>query len=270
MDKFLLANGVSLPPIGFGTWSLEDGEGTVNTVLKALETGYRHIDTASAYNNEKSVGIAIRESGIPRNEIFLTTKLWTTVKTYDDTLKAFDNSLKNLNTEYIDLYLLHYPKEHSRENWRALEKLYDEGLIKSIGVSNFMLEHLRDFLPGCNIKPHVNQVEFHPHLVQPDLLGYCKKENILVEAWSPLMLGKAVTISILQELGQKYGKTPAQIVLRWDIQQNVSTIPRTEKESRMKENIDIFDFEISREDMQKISALDVGKRYGPDPYDNKF
>ena len=209
------------------------------------------------YGNERDVGLAVKESSIPREEIFVTTKIWNSDQGYRSTIVAFEKSINKLDLGYIDLYLIHWPKgKKSIDTWKAMEELYKREKIRAIGVSNFLVHHLEDFLPECQIFPSVNQVEFHPELMQPDLLEYCKKKNIQMEAWSPIMKGAVNNIPLLQELAAKYNKTPVQIVLRWDIQKGVVTIPKSANPERIISNADIFDFEISSEDMKKIDGLD--------------
>lgn len=261
----VLSNGVKMPQLGFGTFRVEDGKQTVDAVRTALEIGYRHIDAAAVYDNEESVGQGIKESRVPREEIFITSKVWNSDQGYENTLKAFDFSLKKLGTDYLDLYLIHWPKALNKETWRALEKLYKEGKVRAIGVSNFKEHHLIDLMESAEIKPMVNQVEFHPQFSQPELLKFCKDNDIQVVAWGPLMQGQLSKLELINELSAKYNKTPAQIVLRWDIQQGVITIPKSINPDRIKSNSEIFDFELSKEDMEKISALNTGKRIGPDP-----
>jgi methylglyoxal/glyoxal reductase len=265
-DTVKLANGVEMPRLGLGVWKAKDGEEVQNAVKAAIQTGYRLIDTAAVYKNEEGVGKAIKESGVSREDLFITTKVWNDDQGYESTLQAFEESRKKLGLEYIDLYLIHWPvKGKYKETWKALEKLYEDGLVKAIGVSNFQVHHLKDLLSDAKVKPMVNQVEFHPYLTQKELLAYCNEENIQLEAWSPLMQGEVVRVDVIKELAEKYGKTPAQIVLRWDLQHGVVTIPKSVKEHRIQENADVFDFELSREDMDKLDALNKNHRYGPDP-----
>jgi len=266
-DASVLASGVKMPWFGLGVWQSKEGEEVENAVKYALKAGYRHIDTAAIYENEEGVGKGIKDSGVPREEIFLTTKLWNSEQGYESTLAAFEESRRKLGVEYVDLYLIHWPNKEKRylDSWKALEKLYKDGLVKAIGVSNFKVHHLQDILKVCEIKPMVNQVEYHPHLQQKDLHAYCREHGIQLQAWSPLMQGKAFEEPLLIELGEKYGRTPAQIVLRWDLQNEVVTIPKSVKESRIIENANVFDFELSEEDMERISALDKAGRIGPDP-----
>lgn len=261
-----LNNGIKMPYFGLGLYNIPDGKPIIEVINYALELGYRLFDTASMYANEKGVGIAINNSAIPREEIFITTKVWNSEQGYDNTLRAFDSSLKRLGLEYVDLYLIHWPvKNKYKETWKALEKIYKEGRARSIGVSNFLIHHLKDILDNCEIVPSVNQIEFHPFLIQPELLEFCKKHDIQVEAWSPLMHGRIFDEPLLKEIAKKYNKTIAQIVLRWDLQKDVITIPKSSNKERIKSNSEIFDFELSEEDMKSIDSLDRNYRIGADP-----
>lgn len=270
-DCATLHNGVKMPWVGLGVYKVKEGEEVKSTVRTALEIGYRHIDTAAFYENEEGVGQAIRESGIPREQVFVTTKVWNTDQGYETTLKAFDASLKKLGFDYVDLYLVHWPvKGKYKETYKALEKLYKDGYVRAIGVSNFQIHHLQDVLADCEIKPMVNQVEYHPRLTQKELLTFCRKNGIQLEAWSPLMRGEILTEPTIVEIGKKYGKTPAQVVLRWDLQHGVVTIPKSVTPARIKENADIFDFSLTDEEMKQIDALNLNKRVGPDPDNFNF
>ncbi|MDR1056647.1 MAG: aldo/keto reductase [Prevotellaceae bacterium] len=261
-----LVNGVEIPMLGFGTWQIEEEKQAVESVAYALQTGYRHIDTAAVYKNEQFVATGIKESGLNRSDIFLTSKLWNSDQGYESALKAFDASLKKLNTDYLDLYLIHWPKnEKSNESWKALEKLYSEGRIKAIGVSNFLQHHLEDLMRYGKINPMVNQMEFHPYLVQPKLLEFCKTHNIQYEAWSPLMQGRVMNIELLQQIAARVKRSVAQVVLRWDIQMGVVTIPKSITPGRIKENAQVFDFTLSDDDVEAIAALDKDQRVGPHP-----
>ena len=265
-SKTKLNNGVEMPWLGLGVFLSEEGTEVENAVKAALANGYRSIDTAAIYRNERGVGKAILESGVQRDQIFLTSKVWNTDQGYQTTLEAFEDSLDRLQTDYLDLYLIHWPKgAKSIDTWKALEELYAKGRIRAIGVSNFLVHHLEDLLQHCKVIPAVNQVEFHPELIQPDLLKYCRQKGIQPEAWSPIMKGRVNDIPVMQELAAKYGKTPVQIVLRWDIQKGVVTIPKSVKEERIISNSDVFDFELTPEDMLKIDSLDKNKRIGPHP-----
>lgn len=264
--SFELHNGVEMPYFGLGVYQSEDGSEVINAVKVALNHGYRHIDTAAIYHNEEGVGTGIRESNVDRKEVFLTSKVWNNDQGYDATLKAFDASLDRLGTDYLDLYLVHWPKgEISKDTWKALEKLYKEKRVRAIGVSNFLQHHLEDLLKSAEIVPMVNQMEFHPYLVQQDLIDFCNSKGIQYEAWSPLMQGNIFDLDIMKDLASKYNKTIAQIVLRWDLQKGVVTIPKSSKEKRIIANSDLFDFELSEEDVQLLDGLEKGKRFGPDP-----
>lgn len=265
-SKVKLNNGVEMPWFGLGVFLSKEGSEVETAVKTALRNGYISIDTAAIYNNERGVGKAIKESGIPREDIFLTSKVWNTQQGYNTTLAAFEQSLEKLQTDYLDLYLIHWPKgKRSVESWKALEEIYKKGKAKAIGVSNFLVHHLEEFLPECKITPAVNQVEFHPELIQPDLLEYCQKRGIQLEAWSPIMKGRVNDIPVMQALATKYGKNPVQIVLRWDIQKGVVTIPKSVTPERIISNADIFDFELSPEDIAKIDKLDKNARIGGHP-----
>lgn len=265
-SKVKLNNGVEMPWFGLGVFLSNEGEEVENAVKVALQTGYRHIDTAAIYKNERGVGKAIRESGVPREEIFVTSKVWNTDQGYKTTLAAYEASLERLQMDYLDLYLVHWPKgKRSVETWKALEEIYQKGKVKAIGISNFLVHHLEEFLPECKIMPAVNQYEFHPELLQPELLEYCKKRGIQPEAWSPIMKGRVNNVPLMQELAAKYGKTPVHIVLRWDIQKGVVTIPKSVTPERIISNADIFDFELSEEDIAKIDNLDKNGRIGFHP-----
>lgn len=264
-----LNNGVVMPQIGFGVWKVDDAE-VEQAVLSALDIGYRSIDTAAIYRNEAGVGRAIKASGLPREALFITTKVYNDDQGYDETLRAFAESQRKLDLEVIDLYLIHWAVTGKyKETWRALEKLYRDGAVRAIGVCNFQTHHLEDVMAGSDIVPMINQVEFHPLLSQKPLLNYCREHNIQLEAWSPLMQGN-LDHPVLQQLAAKYDRTPAQIVLRWDIQQGVVTIPKSVTPSRMRENFSIFDFELSIEDMALIDGINEDRRLGGDPDRKKW
>lgn len=265
-DTVTLNNGVKMPIMGLGVFKVEDGNVVTEAVKAALKNGYRSIDTASFYDNEAGVGKGIKESGVPREDLFITTKVWNSDHGYENTLKAFEISLEKLGLEYLDLYLIHWPVRGKYvETWKALEKLYHEGKVKAIGVSNFNIHHLEDILQVGEIKPTINQVEYHPHLTQVELREFCRQEGIQLEAWSPLKKGELLSDPVIQRLAEKHQKTTAQIILRWDIQNNVLTIPKSIKEHRIIENADIFDFSLEEEDMQEINALNINSRSGADP-----
>lgn len=260
-----------MPWLGFGVFKMKDDSEVTPAVRHALEAGYRSIDTASVYGNERGVGRAIRESGVPRSEIFLTTKVWNDDQRAKRTLAAFEESLKRLETDYVDLYLVHWPvKGCYQETWRVMEEIYQSGCAKAIAVSNFLVPHLEDILRDSQVVPTVNQIEFHPYLVQPELLRFCQSHKIQAEAWSPLMQGHIVTVPTIQKLAEKYQKTPAQIVLRWNLQHGVVTIPKSSRPERIAENARIFDFELSQDDVTTLDALDKRKHFGPDPANFDF
>jgi diketogulonate reductase-like aldo/keto reductase len=263
-----LHNGVKMPWLGLGVFKVKDGEEVVSSVKTALEAGYRSIDTAAIYGNEDGVGKAINESDVPREELFITTKVWNADQGYESTLAAFDKSMEKLGLDYLDLYLIHWAAPalgKYLETWKALEKLYKDGRIRAIGVSNFKIHHLEDTIANCEIKPMVNQVEYHPRFNQKELHEYCKKNEIQLEAWSPLMQGGLLDEPTLIEIANKYNKSTAQIIIRWDLQTEVVTIPKSTKPHRIAENADVFDFELSQEDMNKINTLNQDNRMFADP-----
>ncbi|MFC4386378.1 aldo/keto reductase [Gracilibacillus marinus] len=263
-----LHNGVKMPWFGLGVFQVEDGDEVINSVKWAIEHGYRSIDTAAVYKNEEGVGQAIKESGIPREELFITSKLWNSNQGYEETLQAFETTLSKLDLDYLDLYLIHWPVpklNKYKETWKALEKLYKDGKIRAIGVSNFKEHHLEDLMTEAEIVPMVNQVEFHPHLQQESLHEFCKKHQIQLEAWSPLKQGKILADPTLTKIAEKHGKSTAQVILRWDLQKEVVTIPKSVKQHRILDNSNIFDFELSEEDMQLIKEMNREERVGPDP-----
>lgn len=268
---FTLHNGVEMPYFGLGVYLSEDGKEVTNAVKWALVDGYRHIDTASVYGNEEGVGIGIKESGVDRKDIFVVSKVWNSDQGYESTIKSYESSLKRLNLDYLDLYLVHWPvKGKYKETWRAMEYLYKHRGVRAIGVSNFMQHHLEDLLTSSEVVPMVNQMEFHPYLVQQELIDFCNKNTIQYEAWSPLMQGNIFELDIMKDLAEKYNKTIAQIVLRWDLQKGVVTIPKSAKKERIRANADIFDFELTDGDVKKLEKLDRGKRFGPDPNNFDF
>ena len=259
VEKFmLLSNGVKIPSIGFGTYKSGDDEETAKIIKNALNLGYKMIDTASFYNNEVGIGNGIKESDIDRKDIFIVTKLWNDDHGYDKTIEAFNKSLNNLQVDYIDLYLIHWPNKLNAETWRAFEHLYETGKVKAIGVCNFKVEHLEELKKTAKIMPMVNQVEIHPFSTKNNIINYCKDNNIKVVAWSPISRGRVLSNDLMIDLSQKYKKSIVQIVLRWHMQKGVIPIPKSSNENRIKENIDIFDFEISSEDMKAIDSLDKG------------
>ncbi|HLR15809.1 MAG TPA: aldo/keto reductase [Bacillota bacterium] len=263
MEMKTLNNGVPIPQLGYGVWKIPDEEAE-QVVGEAIQTGYRLIDTAMIYGNERGVGKAIAQSDVPREELFITTKVWNADQGYENTLRAFDESLEKLGLDYVDLYLVHWPTpkfDTYVETYQALEKLYKDDRVKAIGVCNFDIEHLERIFTECEVKPTVNQVEYHPYLQQTELKAFCEKHDIQVEAYSPLMNGTYVLENeVIKELAETYGKTPGQIILRWHVQTGVVAIPKTTTPKRMKENLSVFDFELSEADMQRIAELDRGER----------
>jgi 2,5-diketo-D-gluconate reductase A len=268
VPKIRLNNGVGIPQLGFGVFQIEPDR-TAEAVLTAFEAGYRHIDTAQGYNNEEGVGEAIRASGLPRGEIFVTTKLANDRHGYDQAISALDESLERLGLDHVDLYLIHWPRPAQNryvETWKALEKIASDGKARAIGVSNFQIPHLKRLAEETATVPAVNQIELHPWLPQTELRAYHQRLGIATEAWSPLAKGgELLADELIVGLSEKYGKTPAQIVLRWHLQLGNIAIPKSVTPSRVRENADIFDFELSDDDVASISELGNGRRLGPDP-----
>ncbi len=268
VPPIILNNGIEMPQLGFGVWQVPDDEAE-RAVTTALEAGYRSIDTAAVYENEEGTGKAVAASGIAREELFVTTKLWNTAQGYDATLKAFDTSLAKLGLDYVDLYLIHWPmpdKDTYIDTYKAFEKILSDGRAKSIGVSNFLPEHLDRLIDATSVIPAVNQIELHPHLQQRAAREYHAEQGIATEAWSPLGQGKGLLeVPAIVAIAQKHGRTPAQVVLRWHLQLGNVVIPKSVTPSRIKENIEVFDFELDPEDMAAISALNEDRRLGPDP-----
>lgn len=261
-----LNNGVEMPWFGLGVFKVEEGPELVNAVKTAIQHGYRSIDTAAIYGNEEGVGQGIKESGIAREDLFVTSKVWNADLGYESTLAAYQTSLDKLGLDYLDLYLIHWPVAGKyKEAWRALETLYKEGRVRAIGVSNFQVHHLEVLMKDAQIKPMVNQVEYHPRLTQKEVQAFCRENGIQMEAWSPLMQGQLLDNEVLTEIAAKYKKSVAQIILRWDLQNGVVTIPKSTKEHRIIENSQVFDFELTKDDMQEIDALNLNHRVGPDP-----
>lgn len=263
-----LNNGVEIPQLGLGVFQVPDGDSTANSVRWALECGYRHIDTAAVYGNEAGVGRGIRESGIDRSEIFLTTKVWNDDMRANNVRGAFEKSLSLLKTDYVDLYLIHWPVAGKFiHSYKVLEELYAEGRVKAIGVSNFQKHHLDDLLSATKIIPAVNQIERHPWLTQEPLISYCRNLGIEIEAWSPLggTGGTLLLEETLKEIATKYGKTPAQIIIRWDLQEKVIVMPKSTHKDRIRQNSEVYDFELSAEDISRLDNMNINKRTGSDP-----
>jgi diketogulonate reductase-like aldo/keto reductase len=268
VPPIVLNNGVEMPQLGFGVWQVPDDEAE-KAVATALESGYRSIDTAAIYGNEKGTGRAIAAAGVPREDLFVTTKLWNAEQGYDSTLRAFDASLEKLGLEYVDLYLIHWPlpaRDRYVDTYKAFEKLLADGRARAIGVSNFLPEHLERLAGETSVVPAVNQIELHPHLQQQAAREYHAEHGIATEAWSPLGSGKGILeVPAIVAIGRKHGRTPAQIVLRWHLQLGNIVIPKSVTPSRIKENIEVFDFRLDDEDLAAISALNEDRRTGPDP-----
>ncbi|POZ54139.1 Glyoxal reductase [Lysinibacillus sphaericus] len=271
MENVTLNNGLEMPLVGYGVFRVPDGDDLAEAVKTAIAKGYRSIDTAQVYRNEESVGRGIRaaidEGLVAREELFITSKVWNDRLSYEETLAAYASSLEKLGLDYLDLYLIHWPGLDTSyiEAYKALEKIYQDGRVRSIGVSNFHVHHLEHLLKETTVIPVINQIEFHPHLTQEEVRNYCKEHRIQVEAWSPLMNGSLLEEALIQQLASKYNKTPAQIVLRYDVQHGVVTIPKTMTPSRMTENLDVFDFALADEEMAQLDAMNDGLRCGPDP-----
>ena len=265
-----LANGVKMPQLGLGVYQVKEGAEVEQAVTAAIDAGYRLIDTAALYGNEVGVGNAIKKSSVPREELFITTKLWNTNQGYDATLKAFEKSLEKLGLDYIDLYLIHWPSPQRSlyvETWKAFEELYKKGRVKAIGVSNFHPEHLDILLKEATIIPMVNQIELHPYLQQHEIADYNQAHGILTESWSPIGGGGGSLLSdpTFKTIGDAYGKSPAQVVIRWHVQHGYIVIPKSSNPLRITENANVFDFELSDKDMAKIDKLNKDERVGPDP-----
>ena len=261
-----LNNGHTMPWVGFGVFKTRPGEEVEQAVRWALEIGYRHIDTASFYRNEEGVGKALAESGVDREDVFITTKVWNDEQGYEETLAAFDRSRKKLRTDVVDLYLIHWPiKGTFLDTWKAMEKLYDDGRVRAIGVSNFLPHHLREIMDHFDIVPAVDQVEWHPFLRQPELFDFCRENGIQLEAWSPLTRGRFLDDEVIVDIARAHRKTPAQVLIRWDLQHEVVTIPKSVHRDRIEENGRVFDFELTDEEMKRLDALDTDTRIGPHP-----
>ncbi len=265
-SRIELNNGTSIPRLGLGMYQTPDGSAAGHAVLYALEVGYRHIDTAMMYGNEDSVGRAVRESGLPREEVFVTTKLWNDDHGYDEAIDAFHQSLETLGLDYIDLYLIHWPVEGKRgDSWRALEDVYEKGLCRAIGVSNYMTRHLDELLASCRVRPSVNQVEFSPFLYLRDLLERCRQEKIMLEAYSPLTKGQKLGDERLGVVAAELGRSPAQVLIRWALQHDLVVIPKSARPEHILANADVFDFALSTEQMERLDNLNEDLRTSWDP-----
>ncbi len=266
-----LHNGVEMPTLGLGVWKMENNDEVKTAVNAAIDAGYKAIDTAAAYKNEEGVGKAIKENSTPREDLFITSKVWNDDQGYDSTLKAFEDTVSKLGIETLDLYLIHWPVEGKyKETWKAMEKLYKDGRIRAIGVSNFHPQHLEDLMKDAEIKPMINQVEFHPLLNQKELRDYCKQHSIQLEAWSPLAQGKLLDNDVVKGIAEQHGKSAAQVIIRWDLEHEVVTIPKSSNPERIKQNFDVFDFELTKDDIRAIDELNQNERMGPDPDNFNF
>lgn len=265
-DTVEIAPGVAINRLGLGTYRADEGPDVEREVRYGLDLGYRTIDTAALYGNEHSVGKAMRHSGVAREDVFVTTKLWNDDQGYDSALRAFDTSLERLGFDYVDLYLVHWPNDAKmRDTWRAMEEILASGRTRAIGVCNFLAHHLETLSAFANVAPALNQIEHHPRLQQPGLVAYCHTHGIAVQAWAPIMRGKVMLVPEIVQIAQAHRKTPAQVTLRWILQRDVITIPKSVHERRIAENADIYDFELSSAEMAIIDSLDRGQRIGPDP-----
>ena len=266
-----LANGIEMPRLGLGVYKMTEPDIAIQAITASLDYGYSHIDTASLYANEKEVGEAVRASNVARNDIFITTKVWNTDQGYDQTLRAFEKSLELLGMDYVDLYLTHWPiKETFIDTYRAIERLYEEKLIHATGVANHHQHHLEAIAVKANVKPMVNQIECHPRLTQFDLREYCAEQEIAITSWSPLARGRILEEPTLQRISNKYGKSTAQTIIRWHLQHDLIVIPKSVNPSRIAENMNVYDFELSFEDMKNIDALNLNERTGKDPDNFSF
>lgn len=261
-----LHNGVEIPQVGLGVWQAARGEETQAAVGAAFKLGYRHVDTARVYGNEMDVGVALKNSGLPRDKLFVTTKLWNDDQGYEATLRAFEQSVRRLGVDYIDLYLLHWPVQGKRlDSWQALEELYAQKRVRAIGVSNFLVPHLEELLQYAQVVPHVNQIELTPFLQRRDTLAFCRKHNIVVEAYSPLTRGQKFDHPAVQRVAKAVGRSPAQVLLRWGIQKGVVVLPKSVTPERIAQNAALFDFELSSEAMETLDGLEANLTTGWDP-----
>lgn len=268
IKKISLSNSVSIEQLGFGTFKIVDQQEANNAIMTALNDGYRSFDTAQLYNNEKILGEAFANSGVARQDLFLTTKVSNLNQGYELTLKSVEQSLKDLQTDYLDLFLVHWPlKNHFFDTWKALEKIYETKMARAIGVCNFHQSHFELLKTKANIKPMINQIEIHPYLVQKELIEYLNKEQIVIEAWSPLARGRVVDEPLLMNIGKKYQKSASQVTLRWHVQKDLIVIPKSVNPKRIAENRQIFDFELTEDEMLQIDSLNENFRTGPNPDD---
>ena len=278
-DTYTLSNGVGIPCIGFGTWQTPDGDVAVRSVAAAIEAGYRHIDTAQAYGNEESVGKGIRESGIDRKDLFVTTKLWNSNHSYKLTMRTFEESMNKLGLDYLDLFLIHWPnpiafrdhwQEANAESWKAMEELYEAGKIRAIGVSNFRPHHIEEILKTAKVAPMVNQIRLCPGDTQDKTVDWCREHGMVLEAYSPLGIGQIFEVPEMQKLAEKYHRSIAQVCIRWSLQRGYLPLPKSVTPSRIQENLKVFDFELSNEDVQLIADLKGCVGYASDPDRTNF
>ncbi|WP_353151309.1 aldo/keto reductase [Chryseobacterium sp.] len=267
-----LNNGIDIPALGFGVWQMEDLQECENAVIKAIQTGYRMIDTAAIYQNETAVGTAVKNSGVDRDELFITSKVWVQDHGYEQAKSAFQRTLNRLQMDYLDMYLIHWPYGDFLGTWKALEELYQEGKIKAIGVCNFTIEKLEELKANSTVLPVINQIELHPVFQQKELQVYDRENNIITQPWSPLGNGNANLLSnaALKAIAEKYGKTVAQVILRWHLQEGFVVIPKSVTPSRIEENFNVFDFELTEDEMNVVRSLDTGKRLFFDPKDPEW
>ena len=279
MNTYRLANGIDIPSVGFGTWQTPDGEVAVQSVRCAIESGYTHIDTAQAYGNEESVGKAIRLSGVPRKDLFITTKLWNANHSYDLTMRSFDESMNKLGLDYLDLFLIHWPnplafrdrwEQANAESWKAMEELYEAGKIRAIGISNFRSHHMDALLKTAKITPMVNQIRLCPGDTQDETVAYCREHQMVIEAYSPLGTGRIFDVPEMQTLAKKYNRSIAQICIRWSLQRGYLPLPKSVTPARIQENLHVFDFELSEDDVQLIANLKGCVGYASDPDTRTF
>lgn len=270
MQHITLNNGLKMPQLGLGVWQADNGEEAINAIHWALDAGYRHVDTASIYKNEEAVGKALKTAAVPRTDVWLTTKIWNDDIRAGRTTEALEEALKRLDTDYLDLLLLHWPVDGYMAAWKELEAALSAGKVRTIGLSNYLPEQLNDILEQGEIVPAINQIEYHPYLVQADIISACDAHNIAITAWSPLMQGKFKEEPLFAEIAAEYGKTPAQVVLRWCLQNDIIIIPKSTNQGRIQQNADLFDFELSEPHMIAIDELERGHHFGPDPRNFDF
>lgn len=266
LTTITLSNGIKMPSIGLGTWQVKDKQEGINAVKSAIKAGYKAIDTAVVYQNEEAVGEGLKQSGINRDELFVTTKVYNDMQGYEETHQSFKESLERLNLDYVDLYLIHWPiTEKYHETWRAMEEIYESGKAKAIGISNFHPQHIEDLMTTAKIKPMINQIERHPNLNQNELIAYCKERDIAITAYSPLGHGQLLEHPVIKHIGEAHNKSVAQVILRWDVQNGITAVPKSVNADRIAANITIFDFELTEEEMKQIDSLHTDERVNKNP-----